>query len=263
VRKLAGLVYLATALWAGAAAAQVAEQLVVPVEWQGRQIQLRADLQKPLGAGPFPAVIALHGCGGYNTMGSRWTNWFLLLWQQGYATLLIDSFTARGHYGGVCNNKSEVTGVESATYALAAAYLLAGRPDIRRDHIAVMGWSHGGRSAALVTEDRPDQRSAREKLASRGGKLAASVDFYGPCVDFTDGDAKYPVVVPLLVLVGSADERGATCLELAKAQPPLLTLQAYPGAHHDFDAPGGGGFDAAATADAHARVTAFLRRYMQ
>jgi dipeptidyl aminopeptidase/acylaminoacyl peptidase len=37
-----------------------------------------------------------------------------------------------------------VTGVEHATDALAAAYVLAGRPDIRPDRIAVIGWSHGG-----------------------------------------------------------------------------------------------------------------------
>jgi dienelactone hydrolase len=217
MRKLASVVFLSSALWAVSATAQVREEFSVPVDYQGRQIQLRAEFQKPAtGAGPFPAIIALHACGGYNDPYSM-TTWLPLLWQQGYATLRLDSFTARGHYGDICGNTGEVTTVERATDALAAAYVLAGRPDVRRDRIAVIGWSHGGGGAALVTKDGPDRRPAREKLASVGDKLVASIDLYGGC-----GNTPYRLVVPLLVLVGALDDwtsGGASCLELARAQP--------------------------------------------
>jgi dienelactone hydrolase len=267
MRSLAVVVFLSSALWAGVAAAQAVEQLSVPVDWQGRQIQLRADFQKPPGAGPFPAVIALHGCSGYGHPYSTGA-WLALFQQQGYATLRLDSFTAQTRYGDICTNTEEVTGAERAADAFAAAYVLAGRPDVRRDRIAVIGWSHGGAGAARVTKDWPDRRPAREKLASVGGKLVASIDLYGSC-----GDPAYRVVVPLLVLVGGSDDwgGGANCMELAKANPTLVTVQVYPGAYHGFDVIGDThdslghriGYNAAATADARTRVTEFLRRYMQ
>jgi dienelactone hydrolase len=51
-----------------------------------------------------------------------------------------------------------------------------------------------------------------------------------------------------------------------------MSIQVYPGAYHDFDARGQSphsfmghtmAYDARATADARARVTAFLHPYMQ
>ena len=92
MRSLAVVVFLSFALWAALARA---EDIAVPVEWQGKQIQLRGDFQKPVGAGPFPAVIDLHGCSGYGTGASLL--WAAFLWGQGYATLSLDSFTARDH----------------------------------------------------------------------------------------------------------------------------------------------------------------------
>lgn len=51
---------------------------------------LLAYLAKPVGSGPFPAVVALHGCGGMSPrfkqeMLDRWTGW-------GYVALVVDSF---------------------------------------------------------------------------------------------------------------------------------------------------------------------------
>jgi dienelactone hydrolase len=269
MRKVANVVFLSSALWTIIATAQVREASSVPVDYQGRQMQLRAEFQKPAtGVGPFPAIIALHDCGGYHSPYSMGA-WLALFQQQGYATLRIDSFTARGHYGDICGNTGEVTAVERATDALAAAYVLAGRPDVRRDGIAIIGWSHGGGGATAATRDGPNTRPWREKLASRGGKVVASIDLYGGC-----GTTNYPVVVPLLVLVGALDDwnrGGASCLELARANPTLVTVQVYPGAYHGFDSPGemhntAGhmiAYNAEAAADAHVRATEFVRRYMQ
>lgn len=267
MRCLAALVCLTSALFALRAPA---EELSVPADYQGRQIQLRADFQKPAGTGPFPTVITLHSCGGYNEPYSIGA-WLGPLQQQGYATLRLDSFTARGHYGDICGNLNEVTAAERGTDALAAASMLAMRPDVRRDRIAVIGWSHGGGGAVAAVRDGPDRRAARQMLASRGGKLVASINLYGGCGDTS---LPYPVIAPLLALDGSADDwtsGGASCLELSKAYPALVTVQVYPGAYHGFDIPGDlhnsaghlVGYNAAATADARARATEFLRRYMQ
>jgi hypothetical protein len=39
----------------------LAEDLAIPVEYQGRQIQIAAWLDKPPGAGPFPSLSCCTG----------------------------------------------------------------------------------------------------------------------------------------------------------------------------------------------------------
>jgi len=59
-----------------------------------------AQLLRPQGPGPFPAVVALHGCGGLlnkeDDLAKRETDWADRLVGAGYAVLFPDSFTARG-----------------------------------------------------------------------------------------------------------------------------------------------------------------------
>lgn len=61
------------------------------------------------------------------------------MWAQGYATLRLDSFTARGYHN-VCADGAQVRPGERAQDVLAAAYLLAARPDVRPDRIAILGF---------------------------------------------------------------------------------------------------------------------------
>ena len=264
------MVLLSSAVWAVGASAEEAtklfEEIAVPVDYQGRQIQLQADFQKPPGAGPFPAVIALHGCSGWYSVGSP--TWLPLLRQQGYATLHMDSFTARG-YSEVCASQA-VTPGDRAADVLAAAALLAGRPDVRPDRIAVIGWSHGGGAAVYVARDHMELRPLRAQLAARGGKLAASIGLY-PICGSPEGS---PVIVPLLALSGALDDwvPAARCVAIANMPANrLMTVEVYPDAYHAFDIPGMRShyklghmlaYDAAATADAHARVQAFLYQYL-
>src|ERR1700759_3486911 len=63
-------------------------------------ITLRAQLFKPDGDGPFPTVIALHGCGGLATRAEpvlpRYRDWAEQLVKSGSAVLLPDSYASRG-----------------------------------------------------------------------------------------------------------------------------------------------------------------------
>ena len=59
-------------------------------------------LMKPDGDGPFPAVVALHGCNGLSAgTRDRWTE-RAVAW--GYAVLFVDSFTARSRIALRLNN---------------------------------------------------------------------------------------------------------------------------------------------------------------
>ena len=53
-------------------------------------------LFKPDGAGPFPAVVLLHGCGGIRT---HFVQWAGAIRDMGYVALLVDSFRPRDLYG--------------------------------------------------------------------------------------------------------------------------------------------------------------------
>jgi VacB/RNase II family 3'-5' exoribonuclease len=59
-----------------------------------------AQLLRPSGAGPSPAIVALHGCSGLlNSKGhlrSRELDWANRFLEAGYVVLFADSFTARG-----------------------------------------------------------------------------------------------------------------------------------------------------------------------
>src|SRR5437660_10708178 len=61
---------------------------------------LRGVLFKPQGPGPFPGVVALHGCGGLvNRSGRivrRFQDWGERLAAAGLSVLFPDSFTTRG-----------------------------------------------------------------------------------------------------------------------------------------------------------------------
>src|SRR5258706_16364815 len=60
---------------------------------------LHAQLYKPDGDGPFPTVIALHGCGGLGghsePVQSRYRDWAEQLVKDGQAVLLPDSYGSR------------------------------------------------------------------------------------------------------------------------------------------------------------------------
>jgi dienelactone hydrolase len=252
-------------------AAAGSEQIMVPVDYHGRQIGLTGWLDKPAGSGPFPVVIGLHSCSGYyaNMESGSLPGWLSFLQQQGYATFKFDSFTARG-YSEVCATNA-VTAAERAGDVLKAAYLLAGRPDVRPDRIAAIGFSHGGGTAVYVARDYPALRPLRTQLAARGGKLVASVGVYPGCGKDPNHD---PVIVPLLALAGGSDDwaPAARCVALRDANPAApITLEVYPGAYHAFDVNGKAhyklghwlAYDAAATADAHARVQSFLYEYLR
>jgi dienelactone hydrolase len=261
----AGAIFLACCWWGAAA-----EEISVPVDYHGEQIQLAGRFEKPVEQGPLPVVILLHNCAGIDGTPSL-AVWAPLMWAQGYATLRLDSFTARGYHN-VCADGAQVRPGERAQDMLAAAYLIAARPDVKPDRIAVLGLSHGGGTAVYVARDHEELRPWRERLATRHGKLAASVALYGGCRPETG----YPVIVPLLALLGARDDwtPAASCVALANVQANgIMQAQVYPDAYHSFDAASGIekphsayghllAYNPTATADAHKRATEFLYRYL-
>src|SRR5919109_4615213 len=63
---------------------------------------------RPDGAGPFPAVVWLHGCGGVTPGARHLEDWTRRLTRMGYVVAIPDSFTDRGYPRGVCGYGGQV-----------------------------------------------------------------------------------------------------------------------------------------------------------
>jgi dienelactone hydrolase len=289
--------FLAAALWLFACqAARAVEPVFVPVAYRGHRIQLRGLFDKPPGAGPFPAVILLHDCTGWRRSLPRSTFWSDILVAEGYATLMIDSFSARG-YLQVCAAPDTVPISERVLDVYAAGLMLAKRPDIRADKIAVMGFAHGGSAALHAAAMAADWRSAPPNgslamvaanqhgtdyvnalqqqftaaaaaLTASHGKIVAYVAFYPGSCSADRGDH---FAGPILLLIGNADPYYSECIDLAAVRPiggPEFLFKAYPNAGRDFDyALGQNSRDLPenrpASAASQADVKDFLRRYLR
>jgi len=224
---------------------------------------LAASLVLPDGPGPFPAVILLHGCNG---LGSGIWTWSRRLQGWGYAALVLDSFSARG-VATVCapELQSHVSVQDRVADVLNAALYLRTLPKIDGSAIAVLGQSHGGSTAAMVTE----QRYQREYP----GLLRAAVNYYGSCGWPPEAHG----TIPLLALAGEADDWGSPALSCgvfgAKLRPDQpFEIHTYPGVWHSFDNPQQAtttfvghrmGYDDAAANDSYQRVHAFLDKWLK
>jgi dienelactone hydrolase len=273
--RLAGSVVLSLILFLKAALAET-------VNFPSDGITIEAQLFRPAGAGPFPAVIALHGCGGlyskHGGLSPRHRDWAERLQSQGFIVLFPDSFGSRGA-GSQCRESERVARPSSERIddVLAAKAWLQSRSDVKPDAVSLLGWSNGG-STVLYT--------LRETARLKDGKppLARAVAFYPGCrLPLEAGN--WTTATPLLILVGEADDwtPAAPCkalVEQARAGGNrLVSIVTYPGAYHDFDHPSlrvhandglaytgsrsgtaHTGTDPAARADAIKRVPEFLAR---
>ena len=222
---IVGYVLLLVALVARPAAASL-------VSIPAGALILTAELLTPAGPGPFPVVVALHGCGGlYSRNGerlnSRHQDWADRLVAAGYAVLLPDSFKARG-VTQICTLLDRpVTPKDRADDTRAALAWIAQQPSLDPKRAVLLGWSHG--AMTLLWTLRPGFLDA-------GVKPVQAFAFYPGCREIARLTDWKPSL-PLTMLVGAADDwtKPAPCLELA-ARAGFRIVE-YADAYHDFDAP--------------------------
>ena len=227
---------------------------------------LTAELYTPRGAGPFPTVILMHGCGGISANVKAWAIW---LRHEGYAAFMLDSFSGRG-IKRLCADSSQLMPRVRAADAFAAAAYLKTLAQVDSGRIAAIGFSHGGSTllnAAGTERQQPDLL------------IRAFIVFYPGC----GGSTRLPGSTPVLMLLGAKDDwvPAATCQELAKSATAAgrpVTVVVYPNARHAFDAAevrqltivadarGGRGatidYDPRAHEDAEKQVRAFLAAHL-
>lgn len=184
-------------------------------------------LAKPEGPGPFPAVVAMHGCSGLWTgsgrLNAREADWTQRLVAAGYAVLLPDSFRPRG-LTALCNDRERsLTPRMRAQDALGAADFLAAQPFGARGRTSLLGWSNGGSTVLHVAG------------SAASAAFHRIIAFYPGCRVILK--AGWRAQVPTTILHGLADDwtPAAPCAELAAAGGARFI--GYPGAFHNFDHP--------------------------
>lgn len=192
-----------------------------------------AAADKPDGAGPWPLVMLIHGCGGIQGNIAMWRG---VLGAAGYATIVVDGFSERGVQE-ICTDFRRVPATERVTDAFEALSSLKADPALDTSRAAIMGFSNG----AVVAFDAANERTLRGyKYAPR---FRASIALYPEC----KMRAGTQFGIPLLIGIGAADDwtLASSCQEVfdyskGRAEPDthVPRLEIYADAHHAFDTPG-------------------------
>jgi dienelactone hydrolase len=238
VAAVSALRFSATAVLLLSAVGCAAQQVPFPEEPRAGSVY--HSLQKPEGAGPFPAVVLLHTCGGLQ---QHVLEWSVRLRDHGYVAVVLDSFTPRGERS-VCGNW-RVSLDEVMADAYAALAHLRTRPYVDARRIGVMGFSYGAMATLRLTS-----ASYRGSGHPRATSFGAAVALYPYCTDSRAGlppdtrdrlnNLHDDVDTPLLMLLAGADDQAPPlgCTEkgeaLARAGRPV-SFKLYPGAPHAFD----------------------------
>lgn len=190
---------------------------------------LTGFLRVPDGDGPFPAAILLHGCEGIKAFQQDWAAY---LTAQGYVTLLVDSFSARGQTAPICDKVSTEKRsklVSGRVFdAFGALDYLAEQPFVAPDRIAGLAWTRES-GISLTNDDSVSQFFDR--------KFAASVQFYPECRSTKPGGEFH---APLLLLLPGENDWAVSgdCTGLAEnssgVKPVVKRLE---GARYGFDDP--------------------------
>jgi dienelactone hydrolase len=205
-------------------------------------------LEKPKGAGPFPAVMMVPGCSGFEYAREAYNSGQKRLVELGFVTLRVDYLAARNvshcFDGGVSIE-------EVATDIGIAAGYLREQTFVKKDSLNVVGWSYGG-ACALQALGRTYNREPV--------KVDAVVAIY-PLCDCVQ--QRWDSQVPVLVLVGLLDTVAPlkNCTGLFRGLPDeRLTIKTYEDAQHEFDDFESPRYNEADAKSAWIEMTNFLRK---
>lgn len=218
-------------------------------------------LEKPNGDGPFPAVIMVPGCGGFDTenLKEHYDGVQSRLVALGFATLRVNSLAARNAAN--CRQAMLFPSEGTGDIYIAVEYVMQ-QPFVKKEAINIIGWSWGG-AAALLALSLPEGQISIP--------FASVVTYYPPC----KWAGKWDSDVPVLILGASLDNVCPfnQCEALFGTLPnrDKHTVRVYEDAHHAFDNPafqsevqslvgGTKKYNEAAAKSAWIEVTSFLKK---
>ena len=188
---------------------------------------IQGYLAKPDGAGPFPAVIVLHGCAGMHDTTKQKLVDELVAW--GYVILLVDSYATR-RIDHACEAGALATFFRRRPDAYGALIFLARQDFVDPHRVAAVGFSQG----AWVTLSVAEPNSFEPFLPPGNLRFRAAAAFYPPCQA-----AVARPEIPTLIFIGALDDwtPAADCSNKITSwgnDGPPVELVVYPGAYHGF-----------------------------
>jgi dienelactone hydrolase len=177
---------------------------------------------KPDGEGPFPAVMMVSGCSGFDTPVGKphYDSVQTRLRDMGFVVLRVDYLAARGRT--TCDGGA-VTVTDAARDVRAVATHLQSQPSVKNGSINALGWSYGGAIVLAALSD--DTQTALDTV----------IAYYPSCRRIKAWNSGAPV----LVLFGENDDVVSLdkCQQLFSklTKPATADLRTYPDAFHAFD----------------------------
>jgi dienelactone hydrolase len=228
------MVILLSLLLAFPALAQQAVRVKVDGGSPELRVDIPAQLYRPAGTKPAPAVAIFHGCGG---VGANNTRMAQLLKSWGYVALVVDSFSSRGLKDVCGRHWPTQADAEKRAFDIDAAGLWLDRQDfVKPAQRAFMGYSYGGGVGLLRA------LSARTDARPPSG-WRASVLVYPDCGLGEAIGLKLRPLQPTMIAMGALDDwtpirQCEALLGRISADRELVETRVYPNAHHSFDALG-------------------------
>ncbi len=177
---------------------------------------------KPDGEGPFPVVMMVSGCSGFNTPIGKphYDSVQASLRNMGFFVLRVDYLAARGKTS--CDGGAVPVADAARDVRTVSAYLQS-QPYVKNGSINALGWSYGGAVVLAVLSE--DARTA----------VDAVIAYYPSCRRLRQWHSSTPV----LVLFGENDNVVSLdkCEQLFSQlpSPGTVDLHTYPNAFHAFD----------------------------
>jgi acetyl esterase/lipase len=160
----------------------------------GGSRELKLDLARPRGDGPFPAVICLHGGGWVGGERNQMEQTIKVLASHGYVGVTPDYRLAPAD--------PFPAAIEDCKAAVRWLRANAARFNIDPDRIGALGFASGGHLACLLgVTEKSDGLEGKGGQAGESSRVQAVVSFFGP-TDLTrsdwDSEVKEKNLVPLL-----------------------------------------------------------------
>lgn len=178
----------------------------------------------------IPAMVFLQGSGGLNLPHKMvYAREFA---RMGVATVIVDSFSARG-IKSVVKNQSLLSSWSMAQDAIDVLQTLAKNPKIQADKVGVMGNSKGGAAAMKA--------AIRHMNKPRKVQFALFIPLYPSCTEFWYDP--HTINKPIHIIAGAKDTytNPQYCIELTeilKKNGSDITDVTIPNAMHGWDVPG-------------------------
>jgi dienelactone hydrolase len=190
---------------------------------------LSMALFKPDGAGPFPAVVIHHSCGGLR---SEIHDWVKRALAEGYVAFVVDSLGPRGVQNN-CYPPLRVSWSRLTKDAFDALEYLKKLPYVDANRIGFVGFSQGAMVGYLASS------AEVAKGYPTGSRFSAVVSLYGGCGGVYSF-LKLDTDRPLLALMGELDNETPppACiymLERLKSQGAPVEWHLYPATTHCWD----------------------------